>query len=323
MPRRYVNQLAERDSVDQVFLVADKQLRANRQGNFYLQLRLADKTGSITGMLWNANEKLYGSLENQNYLRVQGSTQVHNGILQMIVTRVEPVQSSEVEESDFQTVSSVETDRLAARLAEMLRGVKNVHLRSLAECFLMDEAFMARFTAAPAGVKNHHAYKGGLLEHVVSLMEVCLVVAPRYKEVDGDLLLLGAFLHDAGKIDELTYDKDLGYSDEGQLIGHVVMGVSMVAEKARQAATLSGEEFPRELLLRLQHMVVSHHGEYEFGSPKLPMTLEAIALHHLDNLDAKIYSATQVIKEDMNSESNWTSYNQAMGRKFFRGSKRE
>jgi 3'-5' exoribonuclease len=203
----------------------------------------------------------------------------------------------------------------------MLRGVKNVHLRDLAECFLVDEAFMAKFTAAPAGVKNHHAYKGGLLEHVVSLMEVCLVVAPRYKEIDGDLLLLGAFLHDAGKIDELTYDKDLGYSDEGQLIGHVVMGVSMVAEKARQAAALSGEEFPRELLLRLEHMVVSHHGEYEFGSPKLPMTLEAIALHYLDNLDAKLYSAVQVMKEDVNSESSWTSYNQAMGRKFYRGGK--
>jgi 3'-5' exoribonuclease len=319
MPRRFVNQLAERDSVDQVFLVADKQLRANRQGNFYLQLRLADKTGSITGMLWNANEKLYGSLENQNYLRVQGSTQIHNGILQMIVTRVEPVAAGDVDESEFQTVSSVETDKLAARLAEMLRGVENVHLRNLAECFLVDETFMAKFSAAPAGVKNHHAYKGGLLSHVVSLMEVCLVVAPKYPELDGDLLLMGAFLHDAGKIDELTYERELGYSDEGQLIGHLVMGVSMVADKAAQAAKLSGEEFPRELLLRLQHMVVSHHGDYEFGSPKLPMTLEAIALHYLDTLDAKLYSALQVLKEDAAGDSPWTNYNPAMGRKFFRG----
>lgn len=323
MSRRYVNQLAERDSVDQVFLVADKQLRANRQGNFYLQLRLADKTGSITGMLWNANEKLFGSFENQSYLRVQGSTQVHNGILQMIVTRIEKANASEVDESDFQAVSSVQTDKLAARLAEMLRGVKNVHLRALAECFLMDEAFMAKLTAAPAGVKNHHAYKGGLLEHIVSLMEVCLVVAPRYPEIDSDLLLLGAFLHDAGKIDELTYERELGYSDEGQLIGHVVMAVSMVEQKALEAARLSGEEFPRELLLRLKHMIVSHHGEYEFGSPKLPMTLEAIALHHLDNLDAKIYSVGQILKEDMSSESNWTSYNQALGRKFFKGGRQE
>ena len=133
------------------------------------------------------------------------------------------------------------------------------------------------------------------------------------------MLLLGAFLHDAGKIDELTYDKELGYSDEGQLIGHIVTGVSTVASKAAEAAKLSQEEFPRELLLRLQHMVVSHHGEYQFGSPKLPMTLEAIALHLLDNLDAKLYSVAQILREDVGSESAWTSYNQSLGRKFFKG----
>lgn len=321
MPRRYINQLSERDAVDEVFLVAEKQLRANRQGNHYLQLRLSDKTGSVTGMLWNANENLYGSFENGNFLRVQGTTQVYNGNLQMIVTRIERVDPSQVDETDFVTLQTAEVDKLAARLAQLLRGVRNVPLRDLAECFLVDEAFMAKFTSAPAGVKNHHAYKGGLLEHVVSLMEVCQVVAPRYPQVDADLLLLGAFLHDAGKIDELTYDRELGYSDEGQLIGHVVMAVSMVEEKAREAAKLSGEEFPRELLLRLKHMIVSHHGEYEFGSPKLPMTLEAIALHHLDNLDAKIYSVGQILKEDANSDSNWTSYNQAMGRKFFKGAR--
>jgi 3'-5' exoribonuclease len=152
-------------------------------------------------------------------------------------------------------------------------------------------------------------------------MELCAVVAPRFPEIDPELLLLGAFLHDMGKIDELTYERDLGYSDEGQLIGHVVMAVSMVEAKAKEAAKLSGEEFPAELLLRLKHMIVSHHGEYEFGSPKLPMTLEAIALHYLDNLDAKIYSVGQILKEDVNSDSPWTSFNAAMGRKFFKGSK--
>ena len=317
--RRYINQLAERDAVDQVFLVAEKQLRANRNGNLYLQLRLSDKTGSVTGMLWNANDTLYNSVENGCYLRVQGTTQVYNGTLQMIVTRIDRADPATIDEADFITVSSAEIDRLAARLAELLRGVKNVHLRSLAECFLADEAFMAKFTAAPAGVKNHHAYRGGLLAHVISLMEVCTVVAPKYPELDPDLLLLGAFLHDAGKIDELTYERELGYSDEGQLIGHVVMAVGMVEEKARQAAALSGEEFPRELLLRLKHMIVSHHGEYEFGSPKLPMTLEAIALHYLDNLDAKIYSVGQILREDISSDSPWTSYNAPLGRKFFKG----
>jgi 3'-5' exoribonuclease len=205
----------------------------------------------------------------------------------------------------------------------LLRSLKNVHLRNLAECFLSDDEFMGKFTAAPAGIKNHHAYRGGLLAHVVSLMEVCRVVAPLYPELDGDLLLVGAFLHDAGKIDELTYDREFGYSDEGQLIGHVVMIISTVEDKVAESERLAGEKFPRELLLRLKHLIVSHHGEYEFGSPKLPMTLEAIALHLLDNLDAKLYSVAQILKEDASGESAWTSYNQALGRKFFKGGGRE
>jgi 3'-5' exoribonuclease len=317
--RRYVNQLGERENIDQVFLVADKQLRANRNGNLYLQLRLTDKTGSLTGMLWNASDSTFNSVETGNYLRVAGTTQIYNGQLQMIVTRIEPTDPRQIDEQDFVTVSTEEIDRLAQRLTEMLRGVRNVHLRNLSECFLADEHFMGKFTTAPAGIKNHHAYRGGLLAHVVSLMEACRAVAPLYPDLDGDLLLLGAFLHDAGKIDELTYDREFGYSDEGQLIGHVVMIISTVEDKVAESERLSQEKFPAELLLRLKHLIVSHHGEYEFGSPKLPMTLEAIALHLLDNLDAKLYSVAQILKEDVGSDSNWTSFNQALGRKFFKG----
>ena len=317
--RKFVNQLGEREQIDQVFLVADKQLRANRNGNLYLQLRLNDKTGSLTGMLWNATDQVFNSVQTGNYLRVQGTTQLYNGQMQMIITRIEPADQRQVDDEDFITVTSAEIDKLAARLAELLRGLKNVHLRNLAECFLNDDEFMGKFTAAPAGIKNHHAYRGGLLAHVVSLMEVCRTVAPLYPELDGDLLLVGAFLHDAGKIDELTYDREFGYSDEGQLIGHVVMIISTVEDKVAESERLAGEKFPRELLLRLKHLIVSHHGEYEYGSPKLPMTLEAIALHLLDNLDAKLYSVAQILKEDASGESAWTSYNQALGRKFFKG----
>jgi 3'-5' exoribonuclease len=317
--RRYINQLGERENIDQVFLVADKQLRANRNGNLYLQLRLTDKTGALTGMLWNASDSMFNSVATGNYLRVAGTTQVYNGQLQMIVTRIEPTDPRQIDEQDFVAVSSEEIDRLAKRLTDLLRGVQNVHLRNLAECFLADEEFTRKFTTAPAGIKNHHAYRGGLLAHVVSLMEVCRVVAPLYPDLDGDLLLLGAFLHDAGKIDELTYDREFGYSDEGQLIGHVVMVMSTVEDKVAESERLSGEKFPPELLLRLKHLIVSHHGEYEYGSPKLPMTLEAIALHLLDNLDAKLYSVAQIMKEDIAGDSNWTSYNQALGRKFFKG----
>lgn len=319
MSRRFISQLGERENVDQVFLVSEKQLRANRNGNLYLQVRLADRTGSLTGMLWNASDQVYGSFDNGNFLRVQGTTQFYNGAMQMIINKVSRADLSEVDESDYVTLDAVHVEQLAARLSEMLRATSNVHLRNLAESFLLDEAFMAKFTRAPAGVKNHHAYQGGLLEHVVSLMELAAVVAPRYPEIDADLLLLGAFLHDLGKVDELTYERELGYSDEGQLIGHVVMAVGMLDEKVRETEKLAGEEFPRELWLRLKHMIVSHHGQYEFGSPKLPMTLEAIALHFLDNLDAKIHSVGQIVRDDVNSDSNWTPFQPALNRKLFKG----
>jgi 3'-5' exoribonuclease len=288
MARRFIEQLGEHESIDEVFLVADKQLRTNRNGNLYLQLRLSDRTGSVLAMLWNVNEQMCASFDHGDYVRVQATTQFYNGALQMIAQRVERVDGSTVDESDFLTLATADMDRLAARLAQMLREIKNYHLRCLAECFLMDEAFMDKFLRAPAGIRNHHAYHGGLLEHVVGLMELTAVVAPRYPTLDADLLLMGAFLHDIGKVDELTYDRELGYSDEGQLIGHLVMAIGILEQKVRESQSLCDDPFPSRLELLLKHMILSHHGEYEFGSPKLPMTPEAIALHYLDNLDAKL-----------------------------------
>jgi 3'-5' exoribonuclease len=321
MERRFITQLCDQEKVDEVFLVSEKQLRSNRNGNLYLQMRLADRTGSVTGMLWNANDHLYGLFNNGDFLRVQGTAQVYNGALQMIVNRIEPVPVETVEQGDFVTLAEREIAAMTDRLAGHLRGVRNYHLRNLAECFLADDAFMSRFTAAPAGVKNHHAYKGGLLQHVVGLIELCASVAPHYPEIDPDLLTLGAFLHDAGKIEELTYQRELGYSDYGQLVGHVVIGVVILEEKIREAAKLAQEEFPQELALRLKHMIVSHHGQYDFGSPKLPMTLEAIALSYLDDLDAKIHSIGQLIRDDANTDSPWTPYVANLQRKFFKGGK--
>jgi 3'-5' exoribonuclease len=318
MSRRFVSQFGDHESVDEVFVASEKQLRTNRNGNLYLQVRLADRSGSLTGMLWNANDSVYGSFENGDFVRIKGTTQFYNGTLQMIVNKIDREAPQKVNEADFVTLSTNEVDQLSRRLAELLRGMRNVALRSLAECFLLDESFMLHMTTAPAGVKNHHAYRGGLLDHVVSLMELVTRVAPHYKALDPDLLLMGAFLHDVGKIEELTYDRDLGYSDAGQLLGHVVQGVGIVDAKIREAEKLSGEPFPEEIRLRLLHMVVSHHGEYEFGSPKLPMTLEAVALHFLDNLDAKMHNLSQLIREDANTDSNWTPFQAAMGRKFFK-----
>jgi len=319
MTRCFVNQFADQQSIDAVFVASAKQLRPNRNGNLYLQVELSDRTGSISARMWNANEDVYKSFENGGYVRVQGTAQMFQGAMQLIATRVRPVDKSDVDEADFTPESPVEVDRLTARLGEMLRGMTDPALRNLADCFLLDESFMDKFTRAPAGVKNHHAYPGGLLHHVVTLMELVLKIGPCYPQIDRDLLLTGAFLHDIGKVDELCFDRDIGYTDEGQLLGHLVMAVAALDAKTAEAEKLSGEPIPRETVLRLKHMLISHHGEYEYGSPKLPMTLEAVALSFLDNLDAKINSFEQLMSDDPNTDSAWTHYHPNIGRKLFKG----
>jgi 3'-5' exoribonuclease len=319
MSRRYVSQLAHQESIDQIFLASEKQLRPNRNGNLYLQLELSDRSGSIGARMWNASEQDYRNFDNGDYVRVEGSTQLFQGTIQLIATSIRKASKGDVNLDDFMILGSKEIDQFVARLAGFLRKIRDPHLLNLAECFLMDQEFMRKFSRAPAGVKNHHAYLGGLLEHVVNLMELITRIAPLYPAINGDLLLMGAFLHDAGKVDELVYERDFAYTDEGQLIGHVVMAVGMLEKKLREAERLSGEAVPDELVLRLKHMIVSHHGQYEYGSPKLPMTLEAVALHHLDNLDAKIHSFAQLMRDDPNVESGWTGFHHGLGRKLFKG----
>ncbi len=319
MTRRYVNQFGHQEAIDQVFLASDKQLRPNRNGNLYLQINLSDRTGSIGARMWNASEAVYKAFENGDYVRVEGTTQLFQGAVQLIATRLVKVDPSEVNSDEFQPLRAVEVDKLSLRLGEILRGLSDPALRDLGECFYTDEAFMAKFIRAPAGVKNHHAYQGGLLEHVGNLTEVVLRISPCYPQIDRDLLLFGAFLHDLGKIDELRYDRDLSYSDEGQLIGHLVMAVGMLEKKIAEAEKLSGEPVPEETVLRLKHMIVSHHGEYAYGSPKLPMTVEAVALYCLDNLDAKVNSFQQLLRDDANVDSPWTAFHANIERKLFKG----
>jgi 3'-5' exoribonuclease len=319
--RRFVKHLADGEAIEEVFLVTDKQLRANRNGNLYLQVDLADRTGSINARQWNAGEPTFRSFDVGDFLQVRGKVQLFQGTLQIILNQVERVQPEKVglDLGDFLPHTPHDIDELLGRLRGILLKLTNPHLRALVECFLMDADFVRDFCHAPAGIKNHHAYLGGLAEHVVTLLDAAERLLPLYPHVDRDLLLMGVFLHDIGKVRELTYGRSFGYSDEGQLIGHLVIGVEMLNEKLAKVPELTGEPFPQELLLRLKHMIVSHHGTYEFGSPKLPMTPEAIALHYLDNFDAKVHSFTRDIREDRNALSAWTPFNPQTQRKLFKG----
>ncbi|MBN2578684.1 MAG: HD domain-containing protein [Pirellulales bacterium] len=319
MSRRFISELESQETVSSVFVANEKQLRPNRNGNLYLQVELSDRTGSIGARMWNAQEAVYKSFESGDYVRVEGTTQVFQGALQMILSRIAKVDPAEVDPAEFIPQPAVDVEKLQKRLVEMLRGMNDPALRNLAECFLMDEGFLAKLNLAPAGTKNHHAYHGGLLEHVVGLMELTLRVAPCYPQLDRDLLLMGAFLHDLGKIDELSYQRGLSYTDEGQLIGHLIIAVELLDAKIAEADKLAGEPIPRETVLRLKHLILSHHGQYEFGSPKLPMTLEAVTLFCLDNLDAKINSFWRLMQDDPNTDSPWTVYQPNLERKLFKG----
>ena len=319
MSRRYVRDLSNGDHVDEVFLVAEKHLRANRNGNLYLQVELRDKTGSVSSLMWNVSETLFDSFDLNDFIRVSGKSQLYQGVMQLILTELQVVDSHLVDLSDFLPHTDQDIDLMLRRIRDLLQGMNNPHLGALVEAFFIDETLVHKLSAAPAGMKHHHAYVGGLLEHVCHLMELVSRVAPLYPDVDGDLLLVGAFLHDIGKIDELKYDKAFGYSDEGQLVGHLIIGIEYLDRKVEQAKKLTGEPFPQELLLRLKHMILSHHGSYEFGSPKLPMTLEAVALNLLDNLDAKLAGFLDQMRDNRNARSAWTAYNPAIGRRLFKG----
>lgn len=321
MPRKSIQQLADGESLDEIYLVTDKQMRANRQGNLYLQMDLRDRTGQVTARMWNASEQQFRSFEEGDFLRVRGKVQLFQGSLQVIFTSFERVAAEKVDLGEFLPRTEQDVSKLLERLKIILRKVGNPHLKGLVECFLMDEKFLDGFAKAPAGIRNHHAYIGGLLEHVVTLLDGADRLAPLYPEMNRDLLLLGIFLHDIGKVRELSYERVFGYSDEGQLVGHLVIGIEMLNEKLKQVPDLTGEPFPVELVLRLKHLILSHHGTYEFGSPRLPMTPEAIALHALDNLDAKLHSCLRDIREDRQGTSAWTPYNPSSQRRLFKGLK--
>ena len=319
MVRVFVKELKDGDSVNEIFLLADKQLRANRNANLYLLATLRDRTGIVSGLMWNVAEEMVQNVSAGDYVRVRGKVQLYQGGLQMIMTHIDHVPRSSCDEEDFQVQSQANAAPLLARLKELLTSLRCAQLLTLAQCFLDDEALVTGLCAAPAGVKAHHAYMGGLIEHVVSMSEVADRICVLYPALNRDLLLLGVLLHDLGKVRELSWDPTLAYTDEGQLLGHINIAIEILNEKLVNAASRLGKPLDQEIVLRLKHMILSHHGTREFGSPTVPMTPDAIALHHIDNLDARLHEFTRAIEDDLNADSAWTPFNPRNDRKLFKG----
>ncbi len=316
MPKLFVSEIQPQMQVDSAFRIADRQLRANRQGNLYLLMQLQDRTGIISGMRWNADEKLAERFVKGSYVQVQGASQLHNGILQLIVNQINLVDEKALDPADFDSGNRVDVELLWTKLGELIATISNETVRKIAESFYNDQAIAKSFCLAPAGIKTHHAYPGGLLEHVVSLMGLADRISSHYSVLNRDLMLAGAMLHDIGKLEELLFEGELSYSDAGQLLGHLVQGVQMLDAKVREVS-VAGFVVDQALVLRLQHIIVSHHGYLEHGSPKVPMTVEALAFHYLDEMDAKLNAALALVESDRTRDA-WTTYNPTLGRKILK-----
>lgn len=317
--RRFINLLADGDNVEEIYLLADKQLRANRNAALYLLVELRDRTGTISARMWNVTEESAAKVNAGDFVHIRGKVQLYQGALQMIVSHIQTVPAERLDPADFVRQSDRDVGQLTTRLREIVQSIDEPALRTLMECFLIDGPLMDAFTTAPAGMKAHHAFRGGLLEHVVNMLEIACRIADLLPGVDRSLLLAGIFLHDIGKTRELAFETGCSYTDEGQLLGHLVIAVEMLSQKIVEVEKLSGEPFPVELTLRLKHLILSHHGSYEFGSPKLPMTPEAIALHHIDNLDAKVHEFCRDIADDPNPQASFTPFNARLDRKLYKG----
>ena len=313
MARKFIGDIRPGDSVQQAFLVRDKQLRTQRSGSFYIDLELMDKTGVVSGKFWDASQDLFDAFAADDFVLVKGRAETYRGKLQLVVSDIRRLDPAQADLADFLPQTAKDIPKLVARVREVAGGMANPHLKALLASFLGDAEFLAGFQRAPAGVSIHHACLGGLLEHTVGVLELALLVAAHYPNVNRDLLAAGAILHDVGKVESFDYARGFRYSDAGGLIGHLPLGASMIE---RRAAAIDG--FPRPLLEHLLHLILSHHGEYQYGSPILPATAEAIALHYIDNLDAKLNAFDTALLDDWNPQDNWTEWVRAFDRRLYK-----
>jgi 3'-5' exoribonuclease len=312
MKPAYVADLAADQTVTTFFLVTEKEVRSTQNGKLYLRLELGDRTGTVEARMWDHFEDSAAMISRDDFVKIQGRVEIYRGKKQVMLDRLRKADVTEVDQEDFYACTAEDVDQLWARLRELADSVHDPWLHQLLAAILDDADISPRMRRAPAAKSMHHAFLGGLLEHVISLCELCEVVAARYPETNRDLLLTGGILHDIGKVYELSYDRSLGYTNVGQLLGHIVIAVELIG---RKVCEIPG--FPEELSVLVKHLILSHHGQYDFGSPKLPMFREAVMLHYLDDLDSKMGAMRALYASDK-GEAEWTERSSALERRLLR-----
>ncbi|MDY6906376.1 MAG: HD domain-containing protein [Thermodesulfobacteriota bacterium] len=318
MKAQFISDFRTGDTIVGIFSLASRTTARKKDGSPFLRLVLADRTGSINAVVWDDVDQAEQATASSPFVHIKGDVSQYRDAHQLTVKTIKPCDPDTVDPADFLPVTEKDVNAMFRRMLAITREMRSEDIKALLEQFWTDDAFVEeQFKRSPAAKMMHHAYLGGLLEHTLAVAELALVVADRYSEkLDRDMLVAGAILHDIGKTREFVYDYRIDYSDEGRLLGHIVMGMNMVDEKL---ALLQG--FPREKAMLVKHMIASHHGNRELGSPEPPKTLEAMVLNHIDEMDSKVTGIHDFMAGHEAGQS-WTGFHRPMERFFYIGGKK-
>jgi 3'-5' exoribonuclease len=316
MAHKFINEIEAGEQIDDIYMVREPILRSTTRGDLYIAMFLCDRTGQLNGRVWQATEATYKSLPKPGFIHIRGRSELYQNNLQIVVNNVGVVDSSKVCLDDFLLRTDNDVGQMLEAVKDTVGRIKNAQLRMLVREFLADSELMEKFANVPAATTLHHSCLGGLLEHTCNMLKVATAILPLYPKVQADLVLAGIFLHDIGKTAELAYDMAFSYTDSGQLMGHIAQGLVMMNRKA-DALAAKGTSIDKQVLDALSHIILSHHGQYEFGSPKLPATPEAFMVCHIDDLDAKIGQVTAAIENEP-GDSNWTAWKHSLQTRLYR-----
>ncbi len=305
---RYISEIREGENVVEHFLCKSKQTLKSRAGKSYLSLKLQDKTGTVDAKVWELNNDIKAFEENE-FIKIDGTAIVYQNDIQLNVKRIRRSLEGEYDPMDYIPSTEKNIEEMTKELLGYINTIKNTFIKKLLEEIFINNSVISKKLKYHSAAKNiHHGYMGGLVEHTLSVTQICDFMAPRYKYVDRDILIATAMLHDIGKIYELSDFPENDYTDDGQLLGHIIIGTELITESARKI-----QDFPKKLESLLKHSILSHHGEYEYGSPQLPKTIEAFILHCADNMDAKVKVIEEMIDTD-NTAGSWVGYQKMLQR---------
>jgi 3'-5' exoribonuclease len=309
MKSPYVKELEPDQTITGSFLVCSKEIRQKKTGDPYLSLLIGDRTGELDAKMWDNVAEVMETFERDDFVKIKGLLQIFHNRPQLTIHKIRLLNDSEVDFTDYFPASARDPEEMWRELRQFVAEIGNPHLRKLLDALLDDDDIARRYRIAPAAKQIHHAYLGGLIEHVLSLCHLSRMAAGHYSNIDVDLLVSGAVLHDIGKIHELSYERGFSYSSEGQLLGHMLLAVRMVGEKLRDIP-----DFPPRLRSLVEHMIISHHGRLEFGSPKVPVFPEAMLLHYLDDMDSKMECMRHLLASDRQVDGCFTGYSAPLER---------